>query len=129
MSRRPVEEEFRKLIELKIATIKDDKYVYASEFEESVDHIKRNPPGKFHQLRLARKVHRDIISALIQSALLVRKKRDIENMIISYVCLLTHTKRLKIEIPKDDLPDVVYATYYLNDNEPEVWSEEEIENV
>lgn len=121
---RPAEETFQKLIDYKIATIKNNKYVYAPEFEETVAEIRRNPPGKreqFHHGRQARKVIKTLILYIKSFS---RSRHNIENLIFAYTILCLHLERLNMEWPdKDDEPFIVYATWYLNDHEPEVFSE------
>jgi len=122
---RPNEAILQKLIYYKIATIVDNKYTYSLEFKESVEYLRKNPPGRLKQARLAKEVDSKIVPALVTYASSIKSKRKIENIIIAYVCLKTHLARLNIGIHSDELPNIVYGTFYLNDNEPEVWEKEE----
>ena len=122
---RPTEEIFQKLIDYKVATIKDNKYVYAPEFEATVAEIRRNPPGKRQQFRYGRKARKVVGTMVLYIKSFSRSRRKTENLIFAYTILWIHFKRLNLEWPhKDDLPFVLYATWYLNDHEPEVWEEE-----
>ncbi len=117
---RPAESVFRQLLEYKIATIKDNKYVYAPEFEENVAELRRNPPGKMQQLRYGRQAAKIINTMVLYIKSFAKGRRNIENLVFAYTILQIHFKRLNLEWPKDDLPFILYATWYLNDNEPEV---------
>lgn len=119
MVERPTEKVFQMLIDFKVASIKDRKYVYSPEFRESVKQLKANPPGRLKQLKLGREATK-IIDSVILYARSLRKKRHIENMISAYVILKGHFKRLNLEMPKTDLPELIYGTWYLNENESEV---------
>ena len=113
-------EAFPLLVKYKIAETKDGKYVYSKLFEGSVAAMKLKPPGRIEQLRMGQKVRTSILPAIIQHAKAYRNKRDIENMITAYVCVMYHIKRHNIGIPKENLPAVVWGTWWLNDHEPEV---------
>lgn len=121
---RPSDVILQKLIYYKIATIVDNKYTYSLEFAESVEYLKKNPPGRFRQARLAKEVDSKIVPALVTYASYIKSKRKMENIIIAYVCLRTHLTRLNIGVSNEELPDIVYGAFYLNDNEPEVWEKE-----
>ena len=117
---RPDESVFQKLIEYKVCTIRNNKYVYAPEFEESVKGLREHPPGKLEQTRMGNKVRLGVIPALVKYVASINKKEEyVEGVIVAYVCLVTHFKRWNINIPSD-LTDIVYGTFYLNDNEPGV---------
>ncbi len=121
---RPTGETFQKLIDYKVTTIKDNKYVYAPEFEETVAEMHRNPPGMRQQLRYGRQA-RKLAKTMLLYAKSFRSRRSIENLVFAYTILQIHFKRLNMEWPdSDDLLVVLYATWYLNDNEPEVWAED-----
>lgn len=119
MVERPTETVFNMLQEFKVASIKKGKYVYSSEFEESVKQLNANPPGKFQQLKLGRKAVQ-IMDSVLLYARSFKSKKALEDMIISYVCLTVHLKRLNLAFPQNDTPELIYGTWYLNDNEPEV---------
>jgi len=113
-------EGLKKLIELKVSSIEDGIYVYSPEFKESVRQLRERPPSKLRQLSLGRKIAKKLSSQLVATAAVYRSKRDIENMIAAYVCLSYHLDRLGLSIPESSLPGLTYATWYLNDHEPEV---------
>jgi len=124
---RPSENTFRLLIELKVAMVRDGKYTYSPEFEASVRSLLEHPLGRVEQTRMGYKVRSAILPALVKYVVHINKKREyVENVIVAYVCLVTHAKRLGIGLPEKQLADVVYGTFYLNDNEPAV---EVVENV
>ncbi len=113
-------EAFPLLVKYQIAEIKDGKYIYSRLFEGSVAAMKLNPPGRIEQVRMGRKVREQILPLMIQHAKVYRSRKDVENMIAAYVCVMFHTKRHNIGIPNDSLPAIVWGTWWLNDNEPEV---------
>ena len=113
-------EAFPLLVKYQIAEVKDGKYVYSRLFEGSVSAMKQKPPGRIEQIRMGRKARKHILPTMIQHAKAYRSKTDIENMIIAYVCVIYHSKRHNIGIPNDNLPAVIWGTWWLNDHEPEV---------
>ena len=125
---KPLDEALKKLVEMKVAYIDQGRYVYSKEFEESAEHLKSKPMGRFAQIRLGRKIHKKVIPAMAQSAIAIDrslksfkgKKREIDNIITAYILLLTHCKRLNINLTEndDELAPLIYATYYLNDHSP-----------
>lgn len=118
---RPTEEVFQKLLNYKVTTIKDNKYVYAPEFEETVAGIRRKPPGMRQQLQYGRQARKIIETIVLYIKSFSRSRHNIENLVFAYTILQIHFKRLNLEwLHSDDLPFVLYATWYLNDNEPEV---------
>ena len=117
---RPAESVFQELLSYKIAIIKNNKYVYAPEFEETVAEIRRNPPGKIQQLRYGRQAVKISNTVVLYITSFSRSRRNIENLVFAYTILRIHFKRLNLEWPEGDLPFILYATWYLNDNEPEV---------
>lgn len=122
---RPTEETFQKLIDYKVATVKNNKYVYAPEFEETVAEIRRNPPGRLQQIRhgnQARKVAKTMVLFVKSFS---RSRRKLENLVFAYTILRIHFKRLNLEWPdSNNLSFILYATWYLNDHEPEVLEDE-----
>ena len=123
--KRPIESNLRDLVKHEIACVRNGKFVYSPDFEASVKYLRSNPPGHFKQLRLGKQVRASVLSALVDYASSFRNKRNIENLITAYVCVVYHMGYHKITIPKDEIPYVTYATLYLNDNEPETLYKEE----
>lgn len=119
MVERPTEKVLQMLIEFKVASVKDGKYVYSPEFEESVKQLNANPPGRFKQLKLGREAMK-IMDSVILYVRSFKSRKSIANLISAYVILKGHFKRLNLEMPKTDLPELIYGTWYLNDNEPKV---------
>jgi len=117
---RPAESVFQELLSYKIAIIKNNRYVYAPEFEETVAELRRNPPGKIQQLRYGKQAVKISNTIVLYITSFSRSRRNIENLVFAYTILQIHFKRLNLEWPRDDLPFILYATWYLNDNEPEV---------
>jgi len=63
-----------------------------------------------------------VTSILLKYGSFLKKDRqNIENLITSFACLSLHLDRLNLR-PPPNLNDLVYATWYLNDNSPEVWT-------
>ena len=123
MIERPTEKVFKMMMDFKVASVKNGKYVYSPEFEKSVEHLQANPPGRFQQIKLGRKATK-IMDSVLLYARSFKSRKALENMISAYVVLTVHFKRLNLEFPKNDLPELIYGTWYLNDNEPEVMIEE-----
>ncbi len=117
---RPAESVLQELLDYKVAIIRDNKYVYSPEFEETVAELHRNPPGKVQQLRYGRQAAKVSNTMVLYIKSFVKSRRNVENLVFAYTILRIHFKRLNLEWPKDDLPFILYATWYLNDNEPEV---------
>ena len=116
---------WKRLVELRIATIKNGKYVYSRDFEESVKQLNRDPPGRIESVKIARKVQRDIVPLLLQQAQIFTSKVQIELTVIAYIHLGNHCKRLGLDYPsKDNLTDIVWGIYWLNDHEPSVEEDE-----
>jgi hypothetical protein len=120
---RPSEGVFQRLVEYKVVTVRSNKYVYSPEFESSVSYLREHPPGRLEQTRMGNKVRSGVIPALVKYvAHINKKKKYVENVIVTYVCLDAHFKRLGMGFPSDQLADIVYGAFYLNDNKPEVES-------
>jgi len=118
---RPVEEIFEQLIGYKVATIKHNKYVYSPEFNETVAEIRRKPPSKRQQVRYGKQAKKLAKTMALYIKSFSRSRKNVENLIIAYTILQIHLKRLNIPWPnKEDEHFVIYATWYLNDNEPDV---------
>ena len=117
-------EALEKLVELGISTIKNGKYQYSKSFEQTAQHIISNPPGKLKQLKYGQEVGRKLITQFLALAITKPSRRDINNMITAYICLDIHIKKEKIEVDKSIIPDLAYAIWFLNDNEPTI---EEVE--
>ena len=125
MAKRPDEDTFKYLLDYKIATIRDNKYIYSTEFEKSVEEIGKHPPSRLTQARLAHEVESKLTHVLISRAIQMKSRRDIEDMIIAYCCIKSHLGRLKMNMPDEyTLPFVVYGTFYLNNHEPVVGEQE-----
>jgi len=111
-----LDEDFQELIKLKAVTKKDGFYTYSSELVKTVEQIKRKPPGKFRQLRMAHKLARRMASLLVATAKTYRSRRDVENLVTSYVVLDLHLKRLGLKVDEKRKPWLAYALWLLNDN-------------
>ncbi len=114
---------YKRLVELKIATVKDGKYVYSREFIESVGIFNKNPPGRRQSLKLARQIKKAIVPLLLQQAKIYKSRKEIELTAIAYMQLKAHCKRLNLFLP-DEIISLVWAIYWLNDHEPSVDEEE-----
>lgn len=120
-----LDDALKKLVEFNIAIVDENKYKYSPSFECTVKDIISNPPGKFSQIKMANEAGRKLITQTIALATTKPSKRDIENMITGYVCLKIYVKNNNIDVDKKLLPDLAYAVWYLNDNEPTM---EEVES-
>lgn len=115
-----LDEALKKLIDLGIATTRDDKYTYSPAFEQTAQNIISSPPGRLRQIKLANEAGRKLIPQIIALATSKPSRRDIENIITAYVCLKVHIEQQKLEVDKKIIPDLTYAVWYLNDNNPTV---------
>lgn len=108
----------KKLVELRVAVVKDGKYVYSPSFEATVKRVIDKPPNKIRQLSIGRRVSRKIIPHVIGAAASFTSRRDIENMVIAFICLERHVKRLRISLSESTMLALTHPTWYLNDHEP-----------
>jgi len=115
----------KKLIELQIAIIDENKYKYSPCFEQTAKEIIESPPGKIKQAKFAKEVGHKLIPQLIAIASHKPTRRDIENMITGYICLKIHIEEHSLEVDKKIIPDLAYAIWYLNDNNPTIEEVEE----
>ena len=109
----------KKLVDFGIAIIQDDKYTYSPTFEHTAQDIISSPPGKINQMSMGKEA-RKLIPQILVEATFRTTKRDIENMITAYVCLRTHIQEQHLEVDKKIIPDLAYAVWYLNDNNPTI---------
>ena len=113
----PSSEDFVKLVQLKILSIKDGKYIYDPEFEGFVNKTSKKGISRIKQLSIGRKT--TIMSPIIASYKCFRSQKNIENLLASYVWFTLYMEALKQKIPRHH-ETLVYSTWYLNDHEPEV---------
>jgi hypothetical protein len=106
------------LVALNIATIKDDKFVYSSDFEDTCQKIVSSPLSKLKQLSIGRRAGEALLPQILAQAASHPNRRDIDNLITAYVCLHVHIEDFSIHVDKKLMPDLAYAVWYLNDNEP-----------
>ena len=109
----------KKLVDYKISVIDDNKYKYSPQFERTAQNIISSPPSKINQMSLGREARRLIPQILVEASYKTTR-RDIENMITAYVCLKTHIQEQHLEVDKKIIPDLAYAVWYLNDNNPTI---------
>ena len=119
-----LDEDLQELMKLRAVTIRNGKYVYHPEFVKTVEHIRRHPPSKFRQMRVAGSIGRRMKTLLISTAAMYHTRRDVENLITAYFCLEEHLKRLKLKVSNKRKPWLAYALWYLNDHEVEVLDED-----
>ncbi len=115
----------KKLVELGVATTTNNKYQYSKQFEEQVTKMMSCSFGKLKQLKLANEAGRKLIPEILAVATHKPTRHDIENMIVAYVCLKFYTEEQKLQYDKKYLPDLAYAVWYLNDNNPTLVEVEE----
>lgn len=106
------------LVELNIATIRDNAYVYSSGFEQTCNDLAASPMSKLKQMSLGRKAAKAMLTQILAQAANKLSRRDIENLITAFVCVYVHIEDCRIDADKKLLPDIAYATWYLNDNKP-----------
>jgi hypothetical protein len=115
----------KKLVDLEVATVYGDKYVYSQLFAGTVHNIVSSPPGKLTQIKLANEAGHKLIPQILTMTTTKTTRHDIENMLVAYVCLKTHIDEHKLAVDKKLLPDLTYAVWYLNDHEPTLKEVEE----
>jgi hypothetical protein len=113
-----LDEALKKLVELNIAVIDENKYKYSVSFENIAKEIIANPPGKLRQIRMANEAGRKLIPHIIALATSKPSVRDIQNIVTGYVCLKIHINIHNIDVDSKLVPDLAYAVWYLNDHEP-----------
>jgi len=118
---RPSEEVFKQLIDLTLCSIKDDKYCYSDVFTANVMELQRKGMRRIKQMSIARKATNSMSTTILLYPSF-RNKRNIENLIVSYVCFIHHLGKIKKKVP-DNKDELVYAVWYLNDHEPEVYND------
>ena len=117
-------EALKKLVEFGIATTESGKYQYSKSFEQTVKDIISSPPGRLGQLKYGQEAGRKLTAQLFALAVTKPSRKDIENLLVAYVCLKIYIDKHKLKIGKSIIPDLAYAVWFLNDNEPTI---EEIE--
>ena len=115
----------KKLSDLGIAVIDNDKYIYSPLFTITTKSIITSSIGKVQQLKLANEAGRKLIPEILAIALNKPSRREIENMIVAYVCLKIYIDKQQLQVDKKIIPDLAYAVWYLNDHEPTVQEVEE----
>lgn len=113
-----LDDALKKLVELGIVTITNNKYQYSKSFEQTASDIINSPPNKLKQIKLGQEAGRKLLPDLLTLATHKPTRRDIENLMIAYVCLKTHVEKQNLNVDKKLIPDLAYAIWYLNDNNP-----------
>ena len=118
----PSQDVLRKLVELKIAAVENNKYIYSAEFKSSFADLIAHPPGFYAQTRLANKINNELIPLFLSHGHIFLKKgtHGYENIVEAYAGYDRHVKLLNLQVNDKDVPNIIYGTYYLNDHEPEV---------
>jgi len=116
----PSQDLLNKLVELKIAEVKDSKFVYSQDFIKSFDNLLKFPPSFLEQARMANKINDELIPLVIAHGEKVFKKgkRAYENIVEAYAGFERHCKLNSLSVDKNDVPNIIYGVYYLNDHEP-----------
>lgn len=120
-----LDDALKKLVEFGIATIVDNKYQYSKSFEQTASDIINSPPSKLKQIKLGQEAGRKLLPDLLTLATHKPSRRDIENLMIAYVCLKTHVEKQNLNVDKKLISDLAYAIWYLNDNNPTIKEVEE----
>lgn len=109
-----------KLVEVDIATIKDGKYTYSKKFEDFVSQIRNDELSILTQAKLGREATKNLTTQMLALALHNPTRRDVENLITAYVCVKQFSDENRLNLEKEVIADLAYATWYLNDHEPTV---------
>jgi hypothetical protein len=118
-------EALNKLVEYNIASTVDNKYQYSEKFKQTIQQIISSPPSKLEQIKLGRQASHKLIPQILGMATSKTSRRDIENIVVAYVCLKTHIEEENFIVDKKLLPDLTYAVWYLNDHNPTTQEVEE----
>ena len=118
MPPKPIDVAVQRLLELKVIEQKNGKYTYSTEFEKTAEELKKNPPGMFDSMKLAKDVDFNVSPVLIAYARFFKSQHEVKNLATAYVMLTKHLKRLNMKTNIDS--DILYGVYYFNDNELDV---------
>ena len=117
----PSEELLQKMISLGIVRIVDSNYTHSLEFERAVLSLREHPPGKWQQLKMAHRLNNEIIPFLLNYGIVLMKKGEnmnnakvMGNIATAFFGLETYFKNTKVTYDPNDMPNLIYAVYYLN---------------
>jgi hypothetical protein len=109
------------MLSLGLVRVINNHYTYSEEFENAVLSIKQHPPGKFQQTKLAYRLNREILPVLLSYGVTLMKKGEdqsnikiFSNLCAAYIALDIYFNKTKIAHDSKDMPNFVYAIYYLN---------------
>lgn len=111
-------EALNELVALGIAVTEGGMYVYSPSFTTTVANIISLPPGKIKMLQLGNEAGRKLIPQVLALALEKPSKREIENLVVAYVCLKRHIDIQRLVVNPKLVPDLTYAIWYLNGHKP-----------
>ena len=120
-----IDRAIKKLVDLGIAIINNDIYIYSPLFEHTAQSIISSPLNKIQQIKLGNEAGRKLLPQILAMTISKPSRRDIENMLTAYVCLIVHIKQQNLEIDNKIIPDLAYAIWYLNDHKPTIKEVEE----
>lgn len=108
----PSQEAYEDLIRLRIAELREGKYVFSGDFTESVEAMKRKPLGLVEQSKLSRSVVSNVVPDLVGYGKQFKSKAEVKMLVVAYCCMVYHVKRLKLK--QDFKAGTIYAVYYMN---------------
>lgn len=108
------------LVKYGIATINQNTYFYSKNFEDFCSELVKSKVSRLTQMKLGKRAGKELIPQLLTMATAKPSRRDVENLITAYVCLLMYADKHKLKIEKKYVPDLTYAVWYLNDHNPTV---------
>lgn len=111
---------WNKLLDFKVAIVKDGLYAVSPEFLASIEDMREASPGRVWQMKQLKKVQNDILPVFLAfgiDIMRLRGRAGYENIVEAAVCFEWHRKRLNLQIDENDLPNILYATYYLNNHD------------
>ena len=116
----PSQDLLNKLVDLKIASIENSKFVYSILFKDSFSFMMVHPPGKLEQTKIAYKLNDELIPLILVHGASIFKagKREYENLVAAYVAFTYHCNLNDIKVESKDIPNIIYGIFYLNDNSP-----------
>jgi len=116
----PSKNTWDKLIEYKVAYVKNGFYTVSPELLASIEHMRQARPGRVWQMKQLKKVQNDILPVFLAfgvNIMRLRGKAGYENIVEASVCFEWHRKRLDLQVDDKDLPNILYAMYYLNNHD------------
>ena len=115
MSKTPTRNEFLRLKDLDIATVNNNRWTYSERFLSNFKDFAKKPVNPIKQRGLA-----TTLLSLIKNDRRFRRHRSkhkVNKLATAYLSLEHHLNKERLSRPSD-FNSILYATLYLNDNEP-----------